>query len=647
MKINFKRVVISLFLMAVLILPLFGQESFITFVECTEEGRDNPLLENKSRYDVDINSSVEVTFHPIALTFDDSYFLSSPKIKRLREELSKLTELLAVARSDIPEYVRSINSLRMQLVEEYSFEVEERFRTMLKAHAFLYEKVIDILRPSYEERLIEVLSTPDYDDEFSLLAEHINNIQKESYVEALSLIENNELTLNVWCIHASKGKKPTAIHLSNYDYLEAGSLNIMPKVIVARTKEEDSYLRESIMFHEDLRKFLKDLSDEDSEIHQTFRQLRKQFFSDLKDFEDLFGSRDLQNLLYEINEAIKQLIFRKEIGALKDTSEELLGELEDIFSLMNEHSLLVEGLFKQKDVDPIIVYDMLSDRMSRFDDLKGELSEAASSIQIERIKDLVVQFDSSKEEAVAFLPDDLLRRIDEFVKDKSQSWITSFSNIKKILDKYSIFSFYKSAFEGLAQRASFVKTIPEEVEPPKDHKPERIRDVALEEALPTVIDIPRTNRQENDIYNLYVRVYRKGAIMYGNDCTFRIKKYGFYSKWTGNLIFAKGEWQNSFQPATSVSWILHHRSRPKEKKGNIKGGGGILGNVINLGIGLNSVVFSTDGEIEYGMGIAITFLNDILQVGYGMNFQKEGRRGYFFIGASLFDLLKPTRENSD
>lgn len=647
MKINLERVVISTFMIGVLILPLFSQESFITFVECTEEGKDNPISENKSKYDVDINSSVEVAFHPIALTFDDSYFLSSPKIKRLREELSKLKELLAVARSDIPEYVQSINSLRTQLIKEYSLELENRFRTMLKAHALLYRKVIEILSPYYENRLMEALGTPGYDDEFSLLAEHINNIQKELNIEALSLIQNNELTLNVWCIHTSKGKEPTAIHLSNYDYLEAGSLNIMPKVVIARTKEEDSYLRESIMFHEDLRRFIQDAGDQDSELRQTIRELREQFFSDLKDFENLFGSQDLQNLLNEIHEEIKQLIFREEIGALKETSEELLAEFEDIFSLMKEHESLVEELHKQRDISPITFFDMLSDRVSRFTDLKDELNEVASSSHIGKIKDLVVKFDANMEEAVKFIPDDLHSKIDKFVKDKSQSWISSFSNLKKILDKYSIFHFYKDAFEGLAQRLSFVKTIPENIEPPKDLMPEKIRDVALKEALPTVLDIPRTNRQENDIYNLYVRVYRKGALMLGRDYSFRIKKYGFYSRWTGNLIFAKGEWQNSFQPATSLSWILHRRSRPKEIKGKFKAGKGVLGNVLNLGIGLNSVVFSTDGDIEYGLGIAVTFLNDILQVGYGINFQREGSRGYFFVGASLFDLLNPTREKND
>jgi hypothetical protein len=644
MKISFIKVAMSTFLIAVLILPLFGQESFIAFIEYTEEGKDNPLLENKSRYDVDINSSIEVTFHPVALAFDDNYFLSSPKITQLREELSKIKELLAMARSDLPEYVQSIKSLRLKLVEEYSLELEERFRTMLKAHALLYEKVIEILRPYYEERLIEALGTSDYDDEFSLLAEHINNIQKELYTEALSLIQNNELNLNVWCIHISKGKEPTAIHLSNYDYLEAGSFNIIDKVVIARTKEEDSYLRESIMFHEDLRKFIQDVGDKDSEIRQAFIELREQFFSDLKDFKNLFGSLDLQNLLYEIHEAIKQLVFREEIGALKETSEELLAELGNIFSLMKEHASLVEELYKQRDMSPYILFEMVSDRMSRFDELKNELNKAASSSQINNIKDLVVKFDVSMEGAVTFIPDDLHRKIDEFVKDKSQSWIKSFSNLKKILDKYSIFSFYKDAFEGLVQRVSFVKTIAEKVEPPKDLKPERIRDVALIEAPPTIIDIPRTNRQEGDIYSLYVRVYRKGSLMFGRDYSFRIKKYGTYSRWTGNLIFAKGDWQDSFQPATSISWILHHRSRPKEKNGEIKGGMGIFGNVLNLGIGLNSVVFSIEGDIEYGLGIAVTFLNDILQVGYGINFQREGRRGYFFIGASLFDLLNPTRE---
>ena len=48
-------------------------------------------------------------------------------------------------------------------------------------------------------------------------------------------------------------------------------------------------------------------------------------------------------------------------------------------------------------------------------------------------------------------------------------------------------------------------------------------------------------------------------------------------------------------------------------------------------------------KIEYGLGIVLTLFNDILQIGYGINLQTQEKRGYFFIGASLFDLLSPLR----
>lgn len=623
-------------LITILIHPALAQEPLVRFIECTEGGKIIELSKIQFRYNVDINSYIDVRFHPVALAFDDSHILSLPESIRLRKELNDLNKLLAKALDELDGYVRSIDTLRIRLLEEADPEVEERFRKKLKEHGLLIEKLLDVLEPIDEGKLLELaLSTRDplYTDVVSLLADHINNVQEKLRAETSSLIQNNDITLNVWCIHSSKGKEPTAIHLNNYDNLEAGSFHIIDKVTFARTEEEDSHLKESVRFHEDLRRLIKDIGDKDSEIRQVFRELRDQFFSNLRDFENLFGTQDLQNLLDEI----------EEINALKDVLKELRTALKEFFKLKDEHVLLFEEFSRQRDASPLFLFELLSERIVRFKELKDRLSDIAKPDRINRIRKLVEVTGTTLEEMAISIPPRLAEKLDEFVKEKSQAWIASFSNLEKILEKYDFFSDYIDAFKGLVERKSFITSISDEVSYIGDIMPKEIRDIAFSETPPTAIDIPRTNRQENDIYKLYVRIYRKSSSILSKEYSFRIKKYGTYSKWTGNLIFAKGEWQESFQPATSVSWILHHRSRPEERNGKIKGGGGVLGNVLNLGIGLNSVVFSTEGDIEFGLGIAVTLLNDILQVGYGINFQRDNRRGYFFIGASLFDILSQSR----
>lgn len=638
MRINFKKTIIAMVLITVLMHPILAQEPLVTFIENTEEGKIIELSKIQFRYSVDINSYIDVRFHPTALAFDDSHILSSPESHRLRKELNDLNKLLAKARDELDGYVRSIGKLRIRLLEEADPEVEERFRKKLKEHGTFILKLLDVLEPVIgEERLEQALGIPDplYTDVVSLLVEHINNVQEKLHAETSSLIQNNELTLNVWCIHSSKGKEPAAIHLNNYDNLEAGSFQIIDKVTFARTEEEDSHLKESIRFHEDLRKLVKDIGDKDSEIRQVFRELRDQFFSNLSDFESLFGTQELRNLLDEV----------EKINALKDVLKDLRTELKEFFKLKDEHVLLFEEFSKQRDASPLLLFELLSERIDRFKELKNKLNDMAKPDRIKKIKELIEMVGTTHGEKVISVPLRQPEKLDEFIKQKSQAWIASFSNLKKILEKYDSFSDYLDAFKGLVGRKSFVTSISDEVSDIGDLMPEEIRDVAFSEASPTIIDISRTNRQENDIYNLYVRVYRESSSILSNEYSFRIKKYGTYSRWTGNLIFAKGEWQESFQPATSVSWILHHRSRPEERDGKSKGGGGVLGNVLNLGIGLNSVVFSTEGDIEFGLGIAITLLNDTLQIGYGINFQRESKRGYFFIGASLFDILNHTRSN--
>lgn len=650
MKMNFKKAIITTVLIIVLIHPILAQEPIVTFIEYTEVGKIIELSKIQFRYNVDINSYIDVRFHPIAFAFDDSHILSSPESIRLRKELDDLNKLLAKARNELDGYVRSIDTLRIRLLEEADPEVEKKFRKKLKEHGNFVLKLLDVLEPVIgEERLEQALgiSDPFYTNIISLLAEHIKDIQQKLRDETSSLIQNNKLTLNVWCIHSSKGKEPTAIHLNNYDNLEAGSFQIIDKVTFARTEEEDSHLKESIRFHEDLRKLVKDIGDKDSEIRQIFRDLREQFFSSLRDFENLFGTQDLLSLLNEIEKEIKQSVSSEDIGALRDVLkglEELRDELTKFFVLKDDYALLFEEFSRKRDASPLFLFDLLSEKIVRFKELIDGLNDVAKPDRISRIRKLIEIIGTSLEEMAISISPRLPAMIDELVKEKSQVWVAFFSGPEKILEKYSSLSDYLDAFGGLVKRMTFVTTISDKVGDVGDLMPEEIRDVAFSEAPPTNIDIPRTNRQENDIYNLYVRVYRESSSILSNEYSFRIKKYGTHSRWTGNLIFAKGEWQNSFQPATSVSWVLHHRSRPKEINGKFKSGGGVLGNVLNLGIGLNSVVFSTEGDIEYGLGFVVTFLNDILQIGYGINFQRERSRGYFFIGASLFDLLNPTRE---
>ncbi|GAG02008.1 unnamed protein product, partial [marine sediment metagenome] len=107
MKMNFKKAIIATVLITVLNYPIFAQQPLATFIEYTEVGKIIELSKIQFRYNVDINSYIDVRFHPIALAFDDSHILSSPESFRLRKELDDLNKLLKKARDELDGYVRS------------------------------------------------------------------------------------------------------------------------------------------------------------------------------------------------------------------------------------------------------------------------------------------------------------------------------------------------------------------------------------------------------------------------------------------------------------------------------------------------------------------------------------------------------------
>ncbi|MCK4260224.1 MAG: hypothetical protein KAX49_14695 [Halanaerobiales bacterium] len=159
--------------------------------------------------------------------------------------------------------------------------------------------------------------------------------------------------------------------------------------------------------------------------------------------------------------------------------------------------------------------------------------------------------------------------------------------------------------------------------------------VSIASLQPTIIDIPRTVRQKNDIYQLSIQLEYQGTLLKEENYYFKVQRYGQYNNFLGGLVFIKGKWTNSIQSVTSISWVLHNKPRPNNYNHNklekvLK--------LVNPGLGLNSVMIKGNNKIEYGIGVTITLFDDLVQFGYGYNLSNEGK-GYFLLSTSLFELL--------
>ncbi|MDN5202495.1 hypothetical protein QQ008_14000 [Fulvivirgaceae bacterium BMA10] len=619
--------------------------AFVLLKEIDENNRVISLKSPRAIYSVDINSYVSVDFDPVQLAQNDDAIISSVESKRLRNQLKDLRDFLQKLNNELGSIVTEINTVREQLIESPTPELESQFRNALTGHANLLLQLINYLEQVFDDDTVtSALSVGDpyYNNLISLLGNHITTVEESLKQESQRLISNDSLMLRVWCIHQSINTEPQAIHLNNYDNLKAGSFNLVDKVTFSRTPEEDAHLRNSIAFHDDIKRLITDIGDKESELRSIFEDLWKNLKTDIRELRGLFGTDDIKQSLDDLSSSIAPLEATAGLNEVKANVEKLQDDLKGLFDLQGSYDELLKTLSEVQDPDPLVLFDLLQSeintRKQQFENLKDKLKSLVSGNRLSTIQTDIQKLRNNTDSLEQTIPLGIVDQVRDFVDTKADAWLERFSNLDQILRKYESLYTYFGDFKSIGEKLNITQKLPEETSGvPEELIPKESYQVNLTEASSTAIDIPRTNRKEGDVFNLYVQVVRKNQPIERYDYSFRVQKYGWYNKWAGGLSFVFGQWQDKSVPATSTSWILHNRSRPGPD-GSVKGSG-ILGNIIDLGFGINSVIIPNGDNVEFGLGGTLSFLKDIIQVGYGFNLQQESDRGYFFVGASLFDLL--------
>ena len=67
-------------------------------------------------------------------------------------------------------------------------------------------------------------------------------------------------------------------------------------------------------------------------------------------------------------------------------------------------------------------------------------------------------------------------------------------------------------------------------------------------------------------------------------------------------------------------------------------------NTLDPSFGLHATLLNfEDSNMELGIGASVTFLNDFVSLGYGVNLQADDGSDYYFIGLGLFEILNTMR----
>ncbi len=620
-----------------------AEESFVTFTEYTQEGRTINLMEGKFMYYVDINSMIHVKFFPEKLGFD-SDIIATPESKKLRAEVLALKTLLVEGRDELSDYVEQMGNLRESLLKDPTPEKEQEFRSKLKGRGSFILNLLDTLEKVFtEEQLGQALSTPDptYNDLLKLLAEHLDKTQENLSAETQDIIQKNELSLSVWCIQRSKSQHSAAIHLRNYDSLEMGSEHEVKKITFGMSQAEMTHLDENYGLYQDIQDLAEDIQNKDSELRKIIGSLKTQLVSELKELEGLFGSKDIEQILDELTAKLAKLPADDKFKELEGVLVGLKDKFLKLSVLRDDYEDLIREILTISEVDSTTQIRNILSKLDTLSKLMSDIRKAVENDLYGSVVHSIQEVKELSEELEKELPIEISNKIAGFLNTTAQSWTKSLAELEQILAKNNYYSDYKSAFQGLIERISFVSAVGDRANS-EQLKPQQTREVNLANAPPTVIDIPATRRQEDDIYTLYVQITGQGSPVIRREFSFVVKRYGVFNNWANNFVFVKGGWQEAFQPAFAVSWILHYGNRPNDS-GKWRIADYLYNDVLNPGVGLSSVMISREDKVEYGLGVALTLFSDNVEIGYGMNFGKLEQEGryYFYVGAALFDWLNP------
>jgi len=607
--------------------------SMATFKEVSPDGVF-PLSVEFTEIPVDVRSKVEVSFDFSELA-QEIVPSSGTSLLTLNNEFKKTNQLLDRVNKDIGDYISVVVPLRNKILAGDSSEkLTEELRKRVRAH---YSLVIELKKyaraylSDVEVESIEGDPVTRIDKYVGVVASRISEMRKTLDSETKAILSDRKVAVSVWCAHKRPGKQSENIHLENYDDYLSGQREPVQNISFLQTPDEQRELLASRQYNQQLLATAKDIS----------LQIRKL-------------DADKQNLMLQLNASLDKL---REFSKFIEVSESLDGRLVQL------------GKISVQDKKLVAEVENLKSSFSVYASLAGDIRKALDAYEIKAktgdttgaISGLLVFWEQKAVSLRKYPESDNIDRIIKAIQIELESTLSQGeeslrndikADLLEIQNKVlpmaaemrtglvAIGASFANIRDGLGQVTAFLniaQSVNSQVEPNVD-KPVGSYSLEAHTAKDTSIEMNNTAWGEDDTYTLYVQVSDSERILKKETYTFRTKKYGWYNKWGEGLAFAKGGWNTTFQPSACGTWTLHKRTRPIYRDGKMLAGHNMLGDVLNFGIGLDSMLFSTERDVEVGLGVDLSFFNGILHLGSGYNFQQSSKPVYFFISASFFNL---------
>lgn len=660
-----------------------GLKDIIRLHEHNENDQSLGLLLGTIPQDVDINSVIEINISAEKLPHDIYYKSKSP----LRPEQQALLEAANRLQASADTLIQGLrlaaeletNDRGTKEFKNKASELQKHYkdsaRVLIDYSNFITQQNIGTLaqrKTTFKQSLNYAAQEGKWE---AVISAEIQWIIQELEKTGQDIIrESDPVALNLVAYHISNDKK-TFIHLEHYDTLEQEVPQSIDKLNVVPSPEQAAKLREAYTKTKEIADKLNEIENRREQLKESLNIILKQHGIDLTELRD--ATKELQQELdkltaFDWQAKLKAIQDRIDVALAGNPATAQKQKLQAINIRLQNMKVLWSALeSKVANIKQLI--SAFSPRLDKAairgkDDpvaallaLMGQISSAQNAFDsiVQAINTLHVDAQAFAENTINLTNEltNLLEAINskdidaptraELKAIVSESFQPTITPVKVAAQRmYAAAADVLSHINNIKGEAknnlnAYVAT---EIAPP-----DTTSFVPLIHAKNTWLDLRGVeNRKDGSTVVIQASLYQlkqksekfiPSKLIDRETQTLRMLRYGYYGEYSVGLayVFAENVIANQTAQhrgfAPQVSWVLRHRSwrESTESAHYVKKW------YEYIGYGIHTVALDSnnDNQTEIGLGLTLSFMDDMFQLGYGKNLSTD--RTYSFIATRLFN----------